>query len=188
MRPSNRQCRNTAEPACESNLGYLMNLYWLPRSKVRSWLTAVAAAQFALFTWVPAAASAEFGIDQYEGKVVVLDFWASWCVPCRRSFPWLNAMHEKYADEGLVIVGVNLDMERADAEQFLQEYPARFAILYDDNQHLAKQFEVVAMPSSYVIGRNGKVIARHMGFKVKQQDEYESVIVDALKEPGNENE
>ncbi len=97
-------------------------------------------------------------------------------------------MHEKYADEGLAIVGVNLDMERADAEQFLQEYPARFAILYDGNQHLAKQFEVVAMPSSYVIGRDGKVIARHMGFKVKQQDEYESVIVDALREPGSENE
>lgn len=97
-------------------------------------------------------------------------------------------MHEKYAEEGLAIVGVNLDMERADAEQFLQEYPARFAILYDGNQDLAKQFEVVAMPSSYVIGRDGKVIARHMGFKVKQQDEYESVIVDALREPGSENE
>ena len=165
-----------------------MKLYWLPRGKERSWLAAVAAAQLALFPWAPAAASSDFGIDQYEGKVVVLDFWASWCVPCKRSFPWLNAMHEKYADEGLVIVGVNLDMERADAEQFLQEYPARFTIFYDESQHLARQFEVVAMPSSYVIGRNGKVIARHMGFKVKQQDEYESVIVDALKGPGNKDE
>jgi len=165
-----------------------MKLYRLRHRSMRTWLAAIAAAQFLLFPWAPDAVSAEFGIDQYEGKVVVLDFWASWCVPCRRSFPWLNAMHEKYADEGLAIVGVNLDMERADAEQFLQEYPAMFTILYDDDRQLAEQFEVVAMPSSYVIGRNGKVIARHMGFKVKQQDDYESVIVDALREPGNGDE
>ena len=90
-------------------------------------------------------------------------------------------MHEKYADEGLAIVGVNLDMERADAEQFLQEYPAMFTILYDDDRQLAEQVEVVAMPSSYVLGRNGKVIARHMGFKVKQQDEYEALLVEILE-------
>jgi thiol-disulfide isomerase/thioredoxin len=155
---------------------------------MRTRLAAITAAQFLLFSWAPGAAHAEFGFDQYEGKVVVLDFWASWCVPCRRSFPWLNAMQEKYADEGLAIVGVNLDMERADAEQFLREYPAMFTILYDENQQLARQFEVVAMPSSYVIGRNGEVIARHMGFKVKEQDDYESVIVDALREPGDEDE
>jgi thiol-disulfide isomerase/thioredoxin len=155
---------------------------------MRTRLAAITAAQFLLFSWAPGAAHAEFGFDQYEGKVVVLDFWASWCVPCRRSFPWLNAMQEKYADEGLAIVGVNLDMERADAEQFLREYPAMFTILYDEHQQLARQFEVVAMPSSYVIGRNGEVIARHMGFKVKEQDDYESVIVDALREPGDEDE
>lgn len=135
-----------------------------------------------------ARASEAFDAEDYAGKVVVLDFWASWCVPCRRSFPWLNAMHAKYSGEGLVIVGVNLDMERADAARFLEEYPAEFAILYDENQELAKQFEVVAMPSSYVIGRDGKIVARHMGFKVKQQDEYESIIVDALRKPENENE
>jgi cytochrome c biogenesis protein CcmG/thiol:disulfide interchange protein DsbE len=146
------------------------------------------AAQFALFPWEPLSASDEFSIDRYAGKVLVLDFWASWCVPCRRSFPWLNAMHEKYGDEGLAIVGVNLDMERADAERFLEEYPPRFTIVYDEHQQLAKQFEVVAMPSSYVIDRSGKVVARHMGFKVKQQDEYESVIVAALREAGTENE
>jgi thiol-disulfide isomerase/thioredoxin len=155
---------------------------------MRTRLAAITAAQFLLFSWAPGAAHAEFGFDQYEGKVVVLDFWASWCVPCRRSFPWLNAMQEKYADEGLAIVGVNLDMERADAEQFLREYPAMFTILYDEHQQLARQFEVVAMPSSYVIGRNGEVIARHMGFKVKEQDDYDSVIVDALREPGDEDE
>lgn len=165
-----------------------MKLDRLRRRAMRTWLAAVAVAQFLLVTWAPGTALAEFSVDQYAGKVVVLDFWASWCVPCRRSFPWLNAMHEKYAADGLAIVGVNLDMERADAERFLEEYPASFTIHYDDNQLLARQFEVVAMPSSYVIDRNGNVVARHMGFKVKEQDEYESIIIDALRETENENE
>jgi len=165
-----------------------MKLYLVKRGSMRPWLAVFAVAQIALFSSAPVAASETFNIEAYAGKVVVLDFWASWCVPCRRSFPWLNGMHEKYADEGLAIIGVNLDMERADAERFLEEYPARFTILYDENQELARQFEVVAMPSSYVIGRDGKVIARHMGFKVKQQDEYESIIVEALRKTGNENE
>jgi thiol-disulfide isomerase/thioredoxin len=142
-----------------------MKLYSLKRGGVRTWLAAFAVTQLFLLASGQAPASETFIAEKYAGKVVVLDFWASWCVPCRRSFPWLNAMHEKYADDGLVIIGVNLDMERADAEQFL-----------------------VAMPSSYVIGRDGKIVARHMGFKVKQQDEYESIIVDALGKPENENE
>lgn len=165
-----------------------MKLHRLPRRAMRAWLAALAALQFLLVPWAPGAAFAEFSVEQYAGKVVVLDFWASWCVPCRRSFPWLNTMQEKYAAEGLAIVGVNLDMERADAERFLEEYPARFTILYDENQELARRYEVVAMPSSYVIGRDGKVVARHMGFKVKEQDAYEAIITEALRKAGNKNE
>jgi peroxiredoxin len=75
-------------------------------------------------------------------------------------------------------------MERADATRFLEEYPADFTIVYDENQQLARQYGVVAMPSSFVIGRDGQVAATHMGFKVKKQDEYEALIVKALQEPG----
>ena len=149
---------------------------------------ALAVATLLLLVSLPARATESFSAEQYAGKVVVLDFWASWCVPCRRSFPWLNAMHAKYSDQGLVVVGVNLDKERADAERFLEEYPVDFAIMYDENQELARQFEVVAMPSSYVIGRDGQVVARHMGFKVRQQDEYEAIIVEALQTPESDNE
>ena len=141
-----------------------------------------------LLAWAPASASDTFDPGRYAGKVVVLDFWASWCVPCRRSFPWLNTMHDKYGGDGLVIVGVNLDMERADADRFLEEYPAAFSIVYDGNQQLARQYEVVAMPSSYVIGRDGQVMAKHMGFKVKQQDDYEALIVEALQKKGGDDE
>ena len=165
-----------------------MTLYSLKQGSMRPWTAALLAAQFALLAWVPAPAAETFDPGQYAGKVVVLDFWASWCEPCRRSFPWLNAMHDKYGPEGLVIVGVNLDMERTDAQRFLAEYPADFDIVYDQDQALAREYEVVAMPSSYVIGRDGQLAARHMGFKVKQQDEYEALLVEALRKTGDDNE
>ena len=149
---------------------------------------AILVATSLLLVSAPVCASGSFSADEYAGKVVVLDFWASWCVPCRRSFPWLNAMHAKYRDQGLVVIGVNLDMERADAERFLEEYPADFSIVYDENQELARAFEVVAMPTSYVLGRDGKVLAQHMGFKVRQQDEYEAIIVEALQASQGDNE
>ena len=125
-------------------------------------------------------ADVPFDMQQYRGKVLLLDFWASWCVPCRRSFPWMNEMHKKYEGQGLVIVGVNMDAEAADAEKFLHEFPAEFQIIEDPNGELAKKFDVVAMPSSYVINRDGDVVKRHLGFKVKRQDEYELLIQSVL--------
>jgi len=129
-----------------------------------------------------AEADDQFDLAAYEGKVVIVDFWASWCVPCRRSFPWLNTMHGKYDDDGLVIIGVNLDQERTAAAEFLAEFPPRFSIIYDTSKELAKEFGVIAMPSSFIIGRDGEIRKRHYGFKVKKQDEYEAAIVEALGE------
>lgn len=122
-----------------------------------------------------------FDLREFRGKVVVLDFWASWCVPCRRSFPWLNNMQEKFADDGLVIIGVNLDSEAAAAQRFLQEYPAKFRVVSDPDGTLAREYDVIAMPSSYVFDRDGGLVARHLGFKVKRQDEYETVLINTLK-------
>jgi len=149
---------------------------------VRHTLTGFAAAVVALVLVGASNVSADGSLDltQYQGKVVVLDFWASWCAPCRRSFPWWNKMHAKYADEGLVIIGVNLDNDPDSALAFLEEYPADFNIYYDTNKDLAKKFGVQTMPSSYIVGRDGEIYAKHFGFEVKQQDEYEAVIVNAL--------
>lgn len=132
---------------------------------------------------VSRSATADDGFDQaeFKGKVVVLDFWASWCVPCRRSFPWMNSMQEKYGDSGLVIIGVNLDSDPAEANAFLQEYPAQFQIIYDPDGELAREYDVIAMPSSYIFDRDGTLVTRHLGFKVKRQNEYEAVLVGALR-------
>ena len=92
----------------------------------------------------------------------------------------MNDMQAKYADHGLVIVGVNMDAEADLAAAFLEEYPAQFRIAYDPDGSLARQFDVIAMPSTYVLDRDGNQVARHLGFKVRQQDEYESVLVEAL--------
>lgn len=122
------------------------------------------------------------GVDltDHKGKLVLLDFWASWCVPCRRSFPWMNEMQEKYADEGLVIIAVNVDNDPSDAEEFLQKYPANFLIAYDDDRQLVRQYAIEAMPSSFLIDRDGTLVQNHLGFKVAKTDEYEAAIVAAL--------
>jgi thiol-disulfide isomerase/thioredoxin len=104
-------------------------------------------------------------LARYRGKVVLIDFWASWCEPCRRSFPWLNSMQARYADRGLVVIGVNVDRERADADRFLRDVPAAFQIVYDPAGSLASQYDLPGMPVSYVIGPNGDVVARHVGFR-----------------------
>jgi thiol-disulfide isomerase/thioredoxin len=136
----------------------------------------------ALLAWSPLIIAGDnLNLDQYAGKVVVVDFWASWCVPCRRSFPWMNEMHEKYAEAGLVIIAVNVDRERENADAFLAKYPASFQILYDPTAALAKEYEVQVMPTSFVIGRAGEIIEQHAGFKVKKQDDYEAVILSALR-------
>jgi cytochrome c biogenesis protein CcmG/thiol:disulfide interchange protein DsbE len=139
---------------------------------------------FAIFLVViPVVAQAADTLDlsDYRGKVVVLDFWASWCVPCRRSFPWMNEMQKKYADDGLVIIAVNLDNEASDAEKFLQQYPADFSIAYDHDRQLVQQYSVEAMPSSFLIDRDGSVIERHLGFKSGKISDYEAAIVAALR-------
>jgi thiol-disulfide isomerase/thioredoxin len=115
-----------------------------------------------------------------EGRVVWVDFWASWCVPCRRSFPWLNSMQRKYGPSGLQIIAVNLDKDRALADGFLAEVPAEFALRFDPAANLAKEYGVEAMPSSFLIDADGKVLASHFGFKTADTADYERAIEAAL--------
>ena len=119
-------------------------------------------------------------LQPVEGRVVWVDFWASWCVPCRRSFPWLNSMHRKYGPEGLEIIAVNLDKDRALADRFLAEVPAEFALRFDPAGALAMEFGVQAMPSSFLIDSDGNVLASHSGFRTADTADYERAIQDAL--------
>ena len=121
----------------------------------------------AFFALTAAAADTADVLDltRFRGKVVLVDFWASWCEPCRHSFPWLNAMQAKYGDRGLVVIGVNVDRDRADADRFLRDVPAEFQIVYDPAGTLASRYDLPGMPVSYVIGPQGDIVGRHIGFR-----------------------
>jgi cytochrome c biogenesis protein CcmG/thiol:disulfide interchange protein DsbE len=134
----------------------------------------------ALAWCVGAEAEPPAALGTLTGEVIWVDFWASWCAPCRRSFPWLNEMQAKHGTNGLQVIGVNLDKERELAADFLAETPASFAISYDPGGQLAETFEVLAMPSSFLIDREGRILARHYGFKLADTEEYERTIKDAL--------
>jgi len=122
----------------------------------------------------------EQAMENNKGKVVYVDFWASWCVPCRKSFPWMNSMQEKYQEQGLVVLSINLDAQAKLAEQFLQQTPANFAIIYDAKGTLAKKFQLKGMPSSYLFDRQGKLISAHSGFNGKKMKIYQQEIEQAL--------
>jgi thiol-disulfide isomerase/thioredoxin len=122
----------------------------------------------------------EQAMENNKGKVIYVDFWASWCIPCRKSFPWMNAMQKKHQEEGLVILSINLDAQASLAEKFLQESPANFAIIYDAKGTLAKKFQLKGMPSSYIFDRQGKLISAHSGFNGKKQKTYQQEIEKAL--------
>ncbi len=117
-----------------------------------------------------------------RGQVVYVDFWASWCAPCRRSFPWMAEMQRKYGDQGFTVVAINLDKERELAMRFLEEMEVNFTIAFDPEALTAQAFKVVGMPSAYILGRDGQLLAEHAGFRVERQPEYEQSIVEALKE------
>lgn len=128
------------------------------------------------------AAQGELDFADYRGKVILLDFWASWCGPCRQSFPWMNDVQARYADEGLTVIAVNLDQNRADAQAFLSEVPASFQIAYDASGHSAEMMHVVGMPMSYLIDRQGRVRQSLIGFNQQNKAEHETQIRELLAE------
>jgi thiol-disulfide isomerase/thioredoxin len=133
-----------------------------------------------LVTLGAARAAPPAALAPVEGRVIWVDFWASWCVPCRRSFPWLNTMQRKYGADGFQIIAVNLDKDRALADGFLEEVPADFSLRFDPAGALAKQFGVQTMPSSFLIDADGNTITSHFGFRSSEAAEYEDSIKAAL--------
>ena len=114
---------------------------------------------------LPTATGRTVDLAALRGKVVYVDFWASWCGPCRRTFPWMNEMQRKYGGDGFVIVAVNVDKKRADAERFLADVPAQFTVVYDAAGATPSAYGVKGMPSSYLVDAAGKIVAVEQGFR-----------------------
>jgi thiol-disulfide isomerase/thioredoxin len=127
-------------------------------------------------------AGAKVDLNELKGKVVLVDFWASWCGPCRQEMPVLEQLHKKYAKQGLVIVGVNIDNNPKKMNNFLKGTPVSFRIVHDRKLHVASKYEPGTMPSSYFIGRDGKIRYVHEGFRKKDAAELEERIKTLLAE------
>ncbi|HEY0515325.1 MAG TPA: TlpA disulfide reductase family protein [Thermoanaerobaculia bacterium] len=119
-------------------------------------------------------------LDGLRQKVVLVDFWASWCGPCRQSFPWLSAMSERYGASGLVVVAINLDKNRELAQAFLREFSPPFIVAFDPAGKTAEAFDVRAMPSSYLVSRTGRLVYAHAGFDRRDADAIETQIKEEI--------
>jgi len=126
---------------------------------------------------LPTARESTISLGELRGQVVYVDFWASWCGPCRRSFPWMGELQQRYGGRGLTVVAINVDAKRADAERFLQQYPAAFAVAYDASGATPRAYGVKAMPSSYLIDRDGRIAAIEHGFL----DERRAAVEDRIR-------
>lgn len=137
---------------------------------------AVGGAMPKLSTLLPGAS-----IPNTAGKVVLVDFWASWCAPCRASFPCFSRLHQKYAAKGLVIVGVGVDDDPAKYQAFIAKQKVSFALVHDAKHKAAAFFSPASMPMSYIVDRKGVIRYIHTGFKgAKTEAEYDKEIQELL--------
>jgi cytochrome c biogenesis protein CcmG, thiol:disulfide interchange protein DsbE len=165
------------------------------RSRLKASLTA---SLIALSTCLAAVASAadvgtkapDFELATQDGKLklsdlrghyVYLDFWASWCGPCKQSFPWMNGLHDKYSGKGLKVLGISVDKKIEEAKQFLKEVPAKFAVAFDDSGTTPKAYSVKGMPTSLLISPDGTVLFVHQSFKDSDKQDLETKIKNAME-------
>lgn len=118
--------------------------------------------------------------DVSRWRATYIDFWASWCAPCKLSFPWMNEMSDRWSRQGLRVVAINLDRNQADVVRFLQQNPARFAVALDPEAVVAKRFNIQAMPTSILIGPNRVMLFSHLGFRLQDRQDLERRISGAL--------
>lgn len=162
---------------------------------VRAWVLAIAAiaTMAAPAAWAAPVAGApapafdlpgdagRISLDAYRGKLVYVDFWASWCGPCRKSFPWMNSLQQRYGAHGLQVVAINVDAKRDDAAAFLAKVPAAFPVAYDPSGATPRAYGIKGMPSSALVGRDGKLLWLHAGFNESDQAVLDAQIKAALQ-------
>ena len=121
-------------------------------------------------------------IADLKGQVVLLDFWASWCIPCRRSFPEVDALHRELQPKGLAVIAVNVDEQQKNAYTFLEKYPHTMTIAFDPKGAVAEAFKLEAMPSTMIVDRSGHIRFSHQGYTEKTIGQFRSEVLQLLAE------
>ena len=121
-------------------------------------------------------------LSDYRGNVVLLNFWASWCGPCRQEMPLLEAMYKKYKKLGFVILGVNVEQDSSKANTYLSDVSVSFPVLYDNNNTASKLYNVSAMPTTVIIDRNGNMRYLHKGYKPGYEKDYKKQVKTLIRE------
>ena len=121
-------------------------------------------------------------LSELRGQVVMINFWASWCGPCRQEMPILEKLYKKYKSLGFVILGVNVDEDRKQAESLLKQIPVSFPILFDTDNKISAKYNVTAMPSSYFVDRDGKLRSEHKGYLPEYEQLYKNEIKKLIRE------
>jgi thiol-disulfide isomerase/thioredoxin len=126
---------------------------------------------------------APLSLASQKGNVVMINFWATWCVPCRQEMPHLQALYEKYQGLGFELLAVNVEKDNADgARKWLGETPVTFPVLVDPNNEVTKLYKVQTMPTTVLIGRDGTMRFIHHGYKPGYENDYQTQVRALLRE------
>lgn len=123
-----------------------------------------------------------FRLSEHRGDVLFINFWASWCGPCRQEMPILDELHSRYRSAGFKVVGITIDEDRSKADAMLEKIPVTFPVLYDAQSSVSELFDVDAMPTSILVDRNGKMRFLHRGYKPGYEVDYRNQIKELIRE------
>jgi len=121
-------------------------------------------------------------LSELRGEVVLINFWASWCGPCRQEMPVLSELHEQYRDMGFTVLGVNVEENSTDARKLLKSMPVSFPVLFDNDSTVSRQYDVVAMPSTVLVDRDGNVRYLHRGYNPGEEADYVEKVRSLIRE------
>lgn len=121
-------------------------------------------------------------LSELRGQVVMINFWASWCGPCRQEMPLLDEIHQRYSGLGFTVLGVNVEEDQSAARDLLEDVPVSFPILFDSRNEVSEAYEVDAMPSTVVVDRDGIVRYIHKGYVPGDENKYQEVVRELIRE------